>query len=74
MRLSLNESPEMLNTVMYSLAACTSADAFNPLKVNLFYKDFNTIAILDNRLAEVFKVDFNSQQPLRLITHVSTAQ
>lgn len=54
------------------LGSISSANAFNPLKINLFYKDFNTVIILDNRLGEIFKVDFNSIQPYKNITHVST--
>ena len=36
------------------LGTATSANAFNPLKINLFYQDLNTVIILDNRLAEIF--------------------
>ena len=49
-----------------------SANAFNPLKINLFYKDFNTVIILDNRLAEIFKIDFNALNKYKNISHVST--
>lgn len=48
-----------------------SADAFNSLKINLFYKDFNTVVILDNRLAEIFKIDFNTVSPYKNVSHVS---
>lgn len=63
-------------TINYSnvqLGKITSANAFNPLKINLFYKDFNSVIVLDNRLAEIVKVDFNFLQPFRNLTHVSTA-
>jgi len=49
-----------------------TANAFNPLKINLFYKDFNTVIILDNRLAEIFKIDFNTLQDYKNVTHIST--
>ncbi|TXG38466.1 hypothetical protein [Seonamhaeicola maritimus] len=61
-------------TISYNnlqLGDVTSANAFNPLKINLFYKDFNTVIILDNRLAEIFKIDFNTIQPYKNITHIS---
>jgi len=61
-----------INYSNYQLGEITSANTFNPLKVNLFYKDFNSVIILDNRLAEIFKVDFNTVQPYKNITHVST--
>lgn len=54
------------------LGSITSADAFNPLKVNLFYKNFNTVVILDNRLSEIYKIDFNGIQPYKDVTHIST--
>jgi len=49
-----------------------SINTFSPLKINVFYKDFNTVMILDNRLAEIFRIDFNKQQPFRNITRIST--
>jgi hypothetical protein len=63
------------NSITYSnvqLGKLYSANAFNPLKINLFYKDFNTIIILDNRLAEIYKLDFNEITPYKNVTHVST--
>jgi hypothetical protein len=63
------------NTLSYSniqLGNITSANTFNPLKINVFYKDFNTAVILDNRLAEIFKIDFNTIKPYKSISHVST--
>ena len=63
------------NTITYNnlqLGTLHSANAFNPLKINLFYKDFNTVIILDNRLAEIFKIDFNSLSTYKNITHIST--
>jgi hypothetical protein len=63
-------------TINYSnvqLGDITTANAFNPLKINLFYKDFNSVVMLDNRLAEIVKVNFNFLQPFRNLTHVSTA-
>lgn len=54
------------------LGNISSADAFNSLKINLFYKKFNTAIILDNRLAEVYKIDFNTVQPYKNVSHIST--
>ncbi|WP_370479323.1 hypothetical protein [Tamlana flava] len=54
------------------LGSMFSANTFNPLKINLFYKDFNTVVVLDNRLAEIFKIDFNTLSPYKNITHIST--
>ena len=62
------------NIITYNnlqLGTLHSANAFNSLKINLFYKDFNTVIILDNRLAEIFKIDFNSNSTYKNISHVS---
>ncbi|MEO1030232.1 MAG: hypothetical protein AAFX55_02450 [Bacteroidota bacterium] len=56
----------------FQLGEITTANAFNPLKINLFYHDFNTVVILDNRLAEVFKIDFNTTQPYKNVSFIST--
>lgn len=54
------------------LGNITTANVFNPLKINLFYKNFNTAIILDNRLAEIHKIDFNTIQPYKNVSHIST--
>ena len=41
------------------LGEISSIDAFNALKTTVFYRDFNTVIILDNRLSEIMKIDFN---------------
>lgn len=54
------------------LGKLTSANSFNPLKINLFYQELNTVIILDNRLAEIFKIDFNAITNYKNVSHVST--
>ncbi|OBQ56557.1 hypothetical protein JJL45_12895 [Tamlana sp. s12] len=54
------------------LGSLYEANVFNPLKINLFYKDFNTVIILDNRLAEIFKIDFNQITPYKNVSKIST--
>ena len=61
-----------LNYSNIQLGNISSANTFNPLKINLFYSDFNTVIILDNRLAEIYKLDFNTVTPYKNVTHVST--
>ena len=56
----------------FQLGKIASANTFNPLKINLFYQDFNTVIILDNRLAELQRIDFNTTQPYRNVTFIST--
>ena len=70
--LILQKKNEQLEYSNVQFGKITTANAFNPLKINLFYKNFNTAIILDNRLAEIFKIDFNSIQPYKNITYIST--
>ncbi|KFB01798.1 hypothetical protein IA57_02680 [Mangrovimonas yunxiaonensis] len=51
----------------FQLGNLTTINVFNPLKTVLFYKDFNTVILLDNRLSEIFKIDFNTIQPYKNI-------
>ena len=66
------EPNQTFNYSNVQLGNITSANAYNPLKINLLYKNFNTVVILDNRLSEVFKIDFNTIQPYKNVTHIST--
>ncbi len=62
-------------TISYNnlqLGKLTTANSFNPLKINLFYQELNTVIILDNRLAEIFKIDFNTINNYKNVSHVST--
>ncbi|ARV09370.1 hypothetical protein BTO05_06850 [Winogradskyella sp. PC-19] len=56
----------------FQLGKITSANPFNPLKINLFYQDFNTVIVLDNRLAEITKIDFNTIEDYKNVSLVST--
>lgn len=51
----------------------STANSFNPLKITMFYEDFNTAIILDNRFAEIIKIDFSMLVPYKNVTFVSTA-
>lgn len=49
-----------------------SVNTFNPLKINVFYKDLNTVIILDNRLAEIQKIDFNNLLSYKNVSEITT--
>ena len=51
----------------------STANSFNPLKITVFYEDFNTAFILDNRFAEIIKIDFSSLEYYKNVSFVSTA-
>lgn len=42
-----------------SLGKITNVDFQNPLQIVIFYKNFNTVVLLDNQLNEIKKIDFN---------------
>ena len=67
-----NRTSGKLSYSNVQLGEITSANAFNPLKINVFYKDFNTVVVLDNRLSEIAKINFNTLKPYRIISHIST--
>jgi len=70
--LEINRTTGKINYNNAQLGEITSANAFNPLKINVFYKDFGTVVILDNRLSEITKINFNTLRPFRNISHIST--
>jgi len=67
-----NRDGAILKYSNIQLGNITSANNFNPLKINVFYKAFNTVVILDNRLAEIFKIDFNIIESYKNVSHIST--
>ena len=67
-----SQENKLLKYSNVQLGSITSAHSFNPLKINVFYKAFNTVTILDNRLAEIYKIDFNQTKPYKNVSHVST--
>ena len=44
---------------------------FNTLKIVAFHKDQNTVVLLDNRLAELFEINFNIITPYRLLNNIA---
>ena len=48
-------------------------DVLNPLEITLFYRDFNTVIQLDNRLSEINKIDFNTIQDFKNLNWAATA-
>lgn len=58
-----NESFEYKNI---SLGKIAKVDIQNPLKIVLFYENFNTIILLDNQLNETQKINF-SESPIPIV-------
>ena len=70
--ISINRKSGIVSYSNAQLGNITTVNAFNPLKINVFYKDFNTVIVLDNRLSEITKINFNDFKPFRNISHIST--
>lgn len=56
-----------------SLGNLHSIDLYNPLQIVLFYKDFNTIILLDNQLNETHRIDGNKQEIILNFENVGLA-
>ncbi|MEH6406858.1 MAG: hypothetical protein V7767_06240 [Leeuwenhoekiella sp.] len=56
------------------LGEITTVDIINPLSITLFYKNFNTVVILDNTLNEITRIDFNRLDNYRNISFARTAR
>ncbi|QHI38316.1 hypothetical protein IMCC3317_37070 [Kordia antarctica] len=57
----------------FQLGEITSVDILNPLKITLFYEDFNTVIILDNTLNEIKRIDFNLIAQFKNLAAATTA-
>ncbi|KIC04005.1 hypothetical protein [Flavobacterium sp. PL02] len=56
-----------------SLGKITKADLENPLKVVLFYEDFNTVVLLDNQFNETSRINFSKNTTPILTSGVGIA-
>ena len=65
-----------LDTLEYkniSLGKITKVDLQNPLKIVLFYENFNTVIVLDNQLNETQKINFSENTIPILATAIGIA-
>ena len=56
-----------------SMGLISKADLYNPLKIKIWYLDFNTLVILDNFLNEITRVNFNETSTFNEINNISSA-
>lgn len=59
--LSKTNSKQNFEYKNVSLGKITKVDFQNPLQIVVFYKNFNSVVLLDNQLNEIKKIDFNLQ-------------
>lgn len=65
----------VLTTQFYDilLGELTSVDLINPFKLLLFYRETQTVVLLDNRLNEIERVTLSDLEPYRFIQYASIA-
>ena len=51
----------------------SSIDVQNSLKIKLFYEDSNSLIVLDNKLSEISKINFNIINPNKIISKFSAS-
>lgn len=56
-----------------SLGKITKVDIQNPLKLLLYYEDFNTVILLDNQLNETQRIDFSLEKTPLNVTAIGIA-
>lgn len=71
--LFMSKNGQMQNYANLQLGAIDQVKIFNNLKLAVLHKNFNTVVLLDNRLAELSVIDFNSQTPIRTVSNIAHA-
>lgn len=57
----------------FQLGAIGNVDLLNPLKITLFYPQYQTAVILDNRLNEIRRISFVMEPPFLNVANATTA-
>lgn len=59
------EANQTLEYAALNLGDITTIDIVNPLKISVFYKQSNTLVLLDNTLTEITRINFSSLEEFR---------
>jgi len=51
---------ELFNFKDFQLGVIESVDFMNPMNIVVYYSDFNTVVLLDNKLTEIERINFNN--------------
>lgn len=62
---------EVIEYTALNLGEITSVDLINPLKLIVFYKDSNTVVVLDNTLAEIRRINFSMIENFRNVSQAT---
>ena len=60
-----SETHQTLEYAALNLGEITTVDIVNPFKISLFYKQSNTVVLLDNTLTEITRIDFSNLEDFR---------
>ncbi len=51
---------DLFNFKDFQLGEINSVDIINPMNIVVYYSDFNTVVLLDNKLTEIERINFNN--------------
>lgn len=74
---TLFKKPENEDSIAYQdfqLGDITRVDILNPNKISVFYKPSNVVVILDNRMTEIDRQDFNLASPFKNVGFAGTSK
>jgi len=64
---------DLYNFKDFQLGEIYSVDIVNPMNIAVYYQDFNTVVLLDNRLNEIERVEFNNISEFTNTSQVTVA-
>lgn len=67
------DSKEVIEFAALNLGEITSVDLINPLKLIVFYRESNTVVVLDNTLAEIRRINFSTIENFRNVSQATNA-
>jgi len=69
-----SENQETISFQDFQLGNIKRVDILNPNKISIFYQDSNVVIILDNRMTEIDRQDFNSVFPFKNVAFAGTSK
>ena len=60
-----SETRQTLEYAALNLGEITTVDIVNPFKISVFYKQSNTVVLLDNTLTEIIRIEFSNLEDFR---------
>ena len=67
----IKNNNEIFNSV--NIGEITKIDFYNPMEIKIWYEKFNMLILLDNKLNEIIKLDFNKLNDNIEVTNISNS-